>query len=603
MRVLLTVTYLLLIGPSYSQNLFQKAEEQLNTFDPDALNTIRQLQKKEGNTAQICVLESRYNQNIGNFERALLLARKGLSLASSNSKKEPLKQIMINHYLIGNLDSTIYFGQTYLRQKLSSEERSKALVLVSNSHWSLGNYNYAEDGYKKALKFGKLCNDSLSMSTAQNGLGLIYFQSHRKLSKAIFLFKKAIILTPLSRPLNKANYQLNIAGALIERGEMSTAKNYLSAAELTATEFEDTELLYSCLVNLGNIYLRTNNLIQASSYFKKAEALIKSNKIKQSNGESLYLSLSDLEYKQGNFELSRDYFKLYHTLYDERINNQKNKKILFLQEQFNTVEKKKEIAELKIRNQESELEQKRLDAAYFKAQSLFITSLFLIAILSIFGYWYYRKRKTQLQQKAEKEKRSAILDAVEKEKYRFSRELHDSLGGTLSMSKLMVSQYIDNPNAEKIEDLLQIAIDDTRRISRDLYPSVLKISGLKVALVNLFETLQIANPEVEFDFDMSDFDTDLGDTISLHIYRVCQELTNNTIKYADAKNVVLEIEQEGLMLKLRYRDNGKGINLNTFKTGVGMNSIQERLSTLNGSILINSEPNRGFEANITLPVI
>jgi signal transduction histidine kinase len=80
-------------------------------------------------------------------------------------------------------------------------------------------------------------------------------------------------------------------------------------------------------------------------------------------------------------------------------------------------------------------------------------------------------------------------------------------------------------------------------------------------------------------------------------------LTNNTIKYADAKNVVLEIEQEGLMLKLRYRDNGKGINLNTFKTGVGMNSIQERLSTLNGSILINSEPNRGFEANITLPVI
>jgi signal transduction histidine kinase len=192
---------------------------------------------------------------------------------------------------------------------------------------------------------------------------------------------------------------------------------------------------------------------------------------------------------------------------------------------------------------------------------------------------------------------------VEKEKYRFSRELHDSLGGTLSMSKLMVSQYIDNPNAEKIEDLLQIAIDDTRRISRDLYPSVLKISGLKAALVNLFETLQIANPEVEFDFDMSDFDTDLGDTISLHIYRVCQELTNNTIKYADAKNVVLEIEQEGLMLKLRYRDNGKGINLNTFKTGVGMNSIQERLSTLNGSILINSEPNRGFEANITLPVI
>jgi signal transduction histidine kinase len=602
MKFLISHFFVFLIFGSFSQNLFQRAEIQLDNIDPEAIKTIREIAKKEGYSTKLYTLESRFHQNNGNFQKSIVLARKGLKVATSKQKKEPLKLIMINHYLLSNLDSAIHFGQTYLRQNLTTQERSKALVLISNAHWSLGNYNYAEEGYKNALHAGKACKDSLSMSTALNGLGLIHFQNKNSLSKPISFFRRAIALSPITKPINKANYQLNIAGALIEKGEMSFAKKYLTQAEETAKQYNDIELLFSCFVNEGNIYLRTNELKEARKYLKLAENFEKSETLYTSNRENLYMSLSDLEYKEGNFKLSRDYYNKYYLLYNNRINDEKNKKIIILQEQFNTADKKKEIAELKIRNQQSELKQKRLDAAYFKAQSWFLTSLFLVVIIGIIGYLIYRKRSIALQQQAEKDKRKAILDAVEKEKYRFSRELHDSLGGTLSMSKLMVSQYTGNPNTDKIEKLLQIAIDDTRRISRDLYPTVLKISGLKSTLVDLFDTLQLANPNIEFDFAMTDEEVHLEDNLSLHLYRVCQELTNNTIKYADATNVVLEIEIEQSTLKVRYRDNGKGFDINKLKTGVGLNSIQERLSSLNGIISIQSELNKGFEANINLPI-
>jgi signal transduction histidine kinase len=166
----------------------------------------------------------------------------------------------------------------------------------------------------------------------------------------------------------------------------------------------------------------------------------------------------------------------------------------------------------------------------------------------------------------------------------------------------MVSQFNDTENVSKIESLLQIAIDDTRRISRDLYPTVLKVSGLKAALGNLFENLQHANKLMEFDFDMAELDYSLGDSFSLHIYRICQELTNNTIKYANAKNAVLEIDFDELTMLLRYRDNGIGIDMSNYKTGVGMNSIQERLAALDGQINIISTPGTGFEVRIRAPL-
>jgi signal transduction histidine kinase len=159
----------------------------------------------------------------------------------------------------------------------------------------------------------------------------------------------------------------------------------------------------------------------------------------------------------------------------------------------------------------------------------------------------------------------------------------------------MASQLSDEDVSSKIGQLLQIAIDDTRRISRDLYPTVLKVSGLKAALENLFDNLRISNPTVEFDFDMYDPPLKLSDSFSLHMYRVCQELTNNTIKYAQAKNVVLEIDFQSQNMFLRYRDNGVGIDMNTYKTGVGMNSIQERLANFNSSIDITSSVGKGFE--------
>jgi len=598
MRLFLLIAFLFFIISVFSQRVEIEIERLLNEQSKKALSAIIQLERVEGETPKVMLYKSRYFQILGDIEKSIVFAQKGLSRKEVELSAEFNKQLMIGHYLKGSEDSAIYYGQKLLNHSISTTEKAKANVLLANAHWSLGNSSYAKEGYERALNLSKETQDSNSVSSSLNGLGLIYFQVENQLDKARAHFFEAVKFTPISRPLNKANYLVNLSSVLIKQNRLDSALFYLEKSENIAKIIKDNGILFSCFVNKGVVLLSKNKLILAENYFKNALALIASPGVNQSDVESLYLSWSDLEYEKGNYKSSRDYFQKYHELHESRVNNEKNKKIFLLQEQYNAAEKKQQIAELEIKQQKSELKEKELDAAYFKVRLIFLSVIAALIIISISIYILFRRRKLEAEKSTEREKRKAILEAVEKEKYRFSRELHDSLGGTLSMSKLMASQLSDEEVSTKIGQLLQIAIDDTRRISRDLYPTVLKVSGLKAAVDNLFDNLRISNPTVEFDFDMYDPPVKLSDSFSLHMYRVCQELTNNTIKYANAKNVVLEIDFQDQNMFLRYRDNGVGIDMNTYKTGVGMNSIQERLANFNSSIEIISSVGKGFEISI-----
>lgn len=595
MRLFLLIALLISFTSGFSQQAELEIERLLNEQSKRALSAILLLERAEGESPKVLLYKSRYFQNLGEIEKSMILAQKGLSRKGSLLSAEFNKQLMIGHYLLGRTDSTIYYGQKLLGYTISKTEQAKANILIANAHWSLGNSTYAKGGYERALILSKETRDSNSISSSQNGLGLIYFQTENKLNEARSYFNEAVKYTPVNRPSNKANYLVNLSSVLIKQNRLDSALLILEKSEKIASTIGDKGILFSCFVNKGVILLSQNKLELAENNFKNAFTLIAAVGVNPIDVESLYLSWSDLEYKKGLFKSSRDYFKKYFELHEKRLNDEKSKKILLLQEQYNSAEKQKQIIELEVKQKKSELKERELDAAYVKAQLFYISALALFIILAIVIYVFYKRRKLENERVLEKDKRKAILEAVEKEKYRFSRELHDSLGGTLSMSKLMASQLSDEDVSSKIGQLLQIAIDDTRRISRDLYPTVLKVSGLKAALENLFDNLRISNPTVEFDFDMYDPPLKLSDSFSLHMYRVCQELTNNTIKYAQAKNVVLEIDFQSQNMFLRYRDNGVGIDMNTYKTGVGMNSIQERLANFNSSIDITSSVGKGFE--------
>lgn len=86
------------------------------------------------------------------------------------------------------------------------------------------------------------------------------------------------------------------------------------------------------------------------------------------------------------------------------------------------------------------------------------------------------------------------------------------------------------------------------------------------------------------------------------IYRVIQELLNNTFKHADAEHVNLSLRFDKKNLLLVYEDNGRGFDQRKIKKGIGLDSIQSRIKFHQGSLKIKSEPGKGSTTSISVPI-
>jgi signal transduction histidine kinase len=87
----------------------------------------------------------------------------------------------------------------------------------------------------------------------------------------------------------------------------------------------------------------------------------------------------------------------------------------------------------------------------------------------------------------------------------------------------------------------------------------------------------------------------------LHIYRMVQELTNNTLKYAKATKIGILFEAKDNGLTMTYTDDGIGIDLKNTTYGLGLSNIKTRATLLDGNITIESSENNGFKAIINFP--
>ena len=151
-------------------------------------------------------------------------------------------------------------------------------------------------------------------------------------------------------------------------------------------------------------------------------------------------------------------------------------------------------------------------------------------------------------------------------------ELHDGVGHILTYTSLFLqmasqSEKLDPNLFNKAKSKVDEALNEVRRISRNLMPPALIDLGLKEAIIELFN--QYADIEgIDFKFDckandLSDFDFDA----QRNIYRIVQELINNTIKHAEASLVRLSISRLKSKLIINYQNNGKAFNISKVKMG------------------------------------
>jgi PAS domain S-box-containing protein len=203
----------------------------------------------------------------------------------------------------------------------------------------------------------------------------------------------------------------------------------------------------------------------------------------------------------------------------------------------------------------------------------------------------------------------AILETEEKERRRFAGDLHDELGPQLASMRIYASSLkkrTDNPEAlaitDELMDIIKKSISNVREISNNLSPHLVETYGLAVAI-----EAEIKNKQsffsIGYEQNINRFRFD--PKIEIVFYRICKELLNNTLKYAQASKVYIKVAFDNNLLKMTYLDDGKGFDFNNYmhkqNKGLGLLNIQSRMNSLNGSFDIQSKAGEGFIAVFYVP--
>ncbi|SLN16587.1 Signal transduction histidine-protein kinase/phosphatase DegS [Roseovarius albus] len=244
---------------------------------------------------------------------------------------------------------------------------------------------------------------------------------------------------------------------------------------------------------------------------------------------------------------------------------------------------------------------------------LYIGGITLAALALVFtSGMFINIRERRLADAKLKKLTQRVFDAQEEERGRVARELHDGISQILVGVRYALEAAkrrfgSGDPAAGDMLnrglDHLGGAIQEVRRISRDLRPGVLDDLGLGPALKALTDDFG-KRTGIETEFETVVFRNRLDDEAKIALYRVAQEAMTNVERHAGATRVSIDVRGHSKGATLKIHDNGIGFD-NEAPTapssGLGLRNMQERLEQLNGTLTIRSGP-KGTEIEATVPL-
>lgn len=205
-----------------------------------------------------------------------------------------------------------------------------------------------------------------------------------------------------------------------------------------------------------------------------------------------------------------------------------------------------------------------------------------------------------------KERLETILKTEDNERGRISREIHDGLQQTLTITALNMefarreAGSLSDKAQEKFEtgwSYLQKSIAESRTVAHSLMPKAILDFGLVSACNSLIMQYNESIEETDFQFFENLGEERIPDkNVEVTLYRILQEAINNIIKYAKATEVSVQLRRYDDMYMLTIEDNGIGFNINEVKEngkGFGLTSMQNRIDAIYGHLEIDSSPGRG----------
>ncbi len=203
------------------------------------------------------------------------------------------------------------------------------------------------------------------------------------------------------------------------------------------------------------------------------------------------------------------------------------------------------------------------------------------------------------------------LTVQEEERRHLARELHDELGQCITAIQADAKSICDlsRGNDERIVTRSSAILDVSARIyevvhsmMQRLRPGILDDLGLVEALRDEISAWQERHPDIECIFNVTGAPAGAGERINITIYRIVQECLTNIAKYAHARHVTVDLEQQQGRLLLAIVDDGRGMDLAGPRSGLGLIGMRERVEALGGEIILHAAEGQGLAVRISVPL-
>lgn len=203
----------------------------------------------------------------------------------------------------------------------------------------------------------------------------------------------------------------------------------------------------------------------------------------------------------------------------------------------------------------------------------------------------------------------AMIDAQESERYRISRDIHDSLGQKLSAIQFQLSSLANDSRNKRLKGKLAPPIEDLRQtvaemrlICFHLLPPSLKELGLLDAVKSLSSQPPYRG-KIDFAIDQTISFPELPAEIGIDLFRVIQEFVTNAIDHGKASRISIRYGYEDGEVHFMLKDNGVGFDADQrHPNGRGLQNVRSRVESHQGEIRISSFPGRGTGYEIIIPV-
>ena len=534
---------------------------------------------------------------------------------------------------------------------------------IAVAHYHLGNalVTHAEFGtainhYLESAEFYESEGDSLRLSSVFNGIGAAY-ENNGNDTLSLKYFTMSYDISRMRGDRRRSGIAANnISNIFKARGDLKKTISYLEQAskDLELPAFKQYYIPIS--INLANAYADVKRWDESEAIYNKMLIAVDSVNDIYSYG-AILRGLGNLELNKGNdvkaLKLLENAFQKYTDsgFLDERYETMKdlidayqatdhNKEALLLFYEYNTIkdsifttEKDKNLTDALQKYEASKKEQKIVTQQLTiekknKQRQALLLSLVALGLISLLGFYFYKKRLkyqrkiaeqtkelqfqkiTELEQENKLVAFGSMIEGQEVERLRIAKDLHDSLGGMLSTIKshFTTIQKDSKPINEiqltkKTNSLIDEACVEVRRISHNMMPNALSLSGLPGALDDLGEYL--TDQGFKTTVEVSNIDKNLKDATKIMIYRLIQELISNIRKHAQAKTILIQLIGFKKELHLTIEDDGVGFDYDNalVKKSLGLKSINSRVAYLNGSIDWDTQKDKGTTVIINIPLI